>query len=124
MLWKSHVIRLPAAGPAVLASVLLALGGCAATPEAKDDLAAPLRFRTLSGAPPVLDGRAAFRSAFCSTLRAEGLASTDDAACDRWLWRLADEPVTDAGPDVPVANPHRLEVLLVTGAFSECVGES
>ena len=103
---------------------MLALGGCAATPESKEDLAAPVQYRTVAGAPPVLDGRPAFRSAFCSTLRAEGVASPDDASCDRWLWRLADEPVSDAGPTLPVANPQRLQVLLVTGAFSECVGET
>ncbi len=102
----------------------LALGGCAATPEPKDDLAAPLQFRTLPGTPPVLDGRAAFRRAFCSTLRAEGVVSPDDASCDRLLWRLADEPVAESGSALPPANPQRLEVLLVTGAFSECVGES
>ena len=72
----------------------------------------------------MLDGRPAFRRAFCSTLRAEGVASPEDASCDRWLWRLADEPVAEPGPALPPANPQRLEVLLVTGAFSECVGES
>ena len=72
----------------------------------------------------MIDGRAAFRQTFCSTLHAEGLASADDASCDRWLWRLADERIADAGPVLPVASLQRLEVLLVTGAFSECVGES
>lgn len=105
-------------------TAVLALGGCAATPEPKDDLAAPVQFRTLDGSPPVLDGRPAFRRALCSTLRAEGVASPDDASCDRWLWRLADEPFAQSGPAVPPANPQRLDVLLVTGAFSECVGES
>jgi len=71
----------------------------------------------------VRDGRAAFRGALCATLRAERLAPPDDAWCDRWLWRLADEPVAEAGRALPVANPQRLDVLLVTGAFSECVGE-
>jgi len=102
----------------------LALGGCAATPEPNVDLTAPVQYRTIAGAPPVLDGRAAFRRAFCSALRAEGLASPDDASCDRWLWRLADEPVADASTALPSADPRRLDVLLVTGAFSECVGES
>jgi pimeloyl-ACP methyl ester carboxylesterase len=32
--------------------------------------------------------------------------------------------VAESGPALPPANPQRLEVLLVTGAFSECVGES
>lgn len=103
---------------------MLALGGCAVAPEAEDGLTEPVLFRMLAGAPAVLDGRAAFREAFCSTLRAEGLAPPDDASCDRWLWRLADEPVADVGQSLPVADPQRLDVFLVTGAFSECVGES
>lgn len=118
------MIRSGANGSVMLTTVLLALAGCAAAPEALDSLAAPVQFRTLAGAPPVLDGRAAFRHAFCSALRAEGLTSPDDASCDRWLWRLSDEPAAGAGPDLPVASLQRLEVLLVTGAFSECVGES
>jgi hypothetical protein len=105
-------------------TAVLALGGCAATPVPRDDLAAPVQIRTIAGASPALDGRATLRRAFCSTLRAEGLASPNDELCDRWLWRLADEPAADAGTAVPVPNPQRLEVLLVTGAFSECVGES
>jgi hypothetical protein len=108
----------------LILTALLAVGGCATTPEPKDDLAAPMQFRTLAGAPPVQDGRAAFRAAFCSTLRAEGLAPPDDASCDRWLWRLADEPMAESGSDLPPVNPLKLDVLLVTGAFSECVGES
>jgi len=47
-----------------------------------------------------------------------------DGACDRWLWRLSDEPAGDADRFVPLANPEHLEVVLVTGAFSECVGEA
>lgn len=102
----------------------LALGGCAATPEPNVDLTAPVQFRTIAQAAPVIDGRPAFRRAFCSTLRAERLASPDDASCDRWLWRLADESESKAGTALPSADPRRLDVLLVTGAFSECVGES
>ncbi len=117
-------IRAAVAGPGLLATAMLALSGCAATPEVEDDFASPVHFRTLAGAPAVLDGRAEFRGAFCAALRAERLASPDDASCDRWLWRLADEPVAATRQAVPVANPQRLEVLLVTGAFSECVGEA
>jgi pimeloyl-ACP methyl ester carboxylesterase len=57
-------------------------------------------------------------------LRAEGVVLPGDPTCDRWLWRLSDEPA--GGPDrpVPQASPEHLDVLLVTGAFSECVGEA
>ena len=45
----------------------------------------------------VVDGRAAFRSAFCSMLRAEGVVPPGDPTCDRWLWRLSDEPAGGSG---------------------------
>jgi len=57
-------------------------------------------------------------------LRAEGVVPPGDSICDRWLWRLSDEPAGDADRVIPPANPERLDVVLVTGAFSECVGET
>ena len=57
--------------------------------------AAPVQVKTVPGAPRVVDGRAAFRSAFCSMLRAEGVVPPGDPTCDRWLWRLSDEPAGD-----------------------------
>jgi pimeloyl-ACP methyl ester carboxylesterase len=80
--------------------------------------------QSIAGAPRGVDGRAAFRAAFCSILRAEGGAPPGELTCDRWLWRLTDEPAGDADRVILPANPQRLEILLVTGAFSECVGES
>jgi pimeloyl-ACP methyl ester carboxylesterase len=113
--------------PAVRGSLLtasLVLGGCAAAPPATEVLTAPLQMQTIAGAPRVVDGRAAFRSTFCSMLRAEGVVPPGDGTCDRWLWRLSDEPSGDADRAILPANPERLEVVLVTGAFSECVGET
>jgi pimeloyl-ACP methyl ester carboxylesterase len=103
---------------------VLALGGCAVAPAVEDGLTAPVHFKMIAGAPLVRDGRPAFRAAFCSMLHAERVAAPDDGACARWLWRLTDEPVADAGRAVPAVNPERLDVVLVTGAFSECVGVS
>jgi pimeloyl-ACP methyl ester carboxylesterase len=117
--------RMILAGPAVpvlLLAAVLVLGGCAAAPPAAEVLAAPIQVQSIAGAPRVIDGRAAFRSAFCSMLRAEGVVPPGDSTCDRWLWRLTDEPAGDADRVVPLANPEYLEILIVTGAFSECVG--
>ena len=100
----------------------LVLAGCAAAPQPAEVLTAPMQIQSIAGAPAMRDGRAAFRSAFCSMLRAEGVAPPGDLTCDRWLWRLTDEPAGDADRVIPPANPERLEVVLVTGAFSECVG--
>ena len=111
-----------AVGPWLVATMLL--GGCATTPAPADLGEAPARYQTLLDAPPVRDGRAGFREVFCSTLRDEGLAPRDEAHCDRWLWRLSDEPEGNADRGDVVAAPERLAVFLVTGAFSECVGDT
>jgi pimeloyl-ACP methyl ester carboxylesterase len=108
----------------LLLAAALVLGGCAAAPLPVDVLTAPMHVQTISGAPRVVDGRAAFRSAFCSMLRAEGVVPPGDSTCDRWMWRLSDEPSDDSDRAILPANPERLEVVLVTGAFSECVGET
>jgi hypothetical protein len=44
--------------------------------------------------------------------------------CDRWLWRLRDESADDPGLIARPLDPQQVEVVLVTGAFSECVGEN
>jgi hypothetical protein len=116
--------RIAAAARGLLFTTALGLAGCAAAPKPTDVLIAPLRVQSLAGAPRVVDGRAAFRSVFCSTLRAESVVPPGDPTCDRWLWRLSDEPAGDADRLVPQANPQHLDVLIVTGAFSECVGEA
>lgn len=115
--------RVRVAGPALLAAALLVFGGCASTPDVGQGLTEPVRFRTLPDAPVVIDGRGSFRQAFCTTLQAEGVAAPDDLLCERWLWRLVDEPVADAAQHEQAVDAARLDVLLVTGAFSECVGE-
>lgn len=124
MVSMPHRVWATVARPGSLLTALLAAGGCATTPGAGELLLAPVQARTVAGAPAMRDGRPAFRGTFCSTLREEHLAAPDDAACDRWLWRLTDEPAGDADRVVPLANPEHLEVVLVTGAFSECVGEA
>jgi len=119
--------RMNRAAPAVrglLLAAALVLGGCAAAPPPAEVLTAPMQVQTIAGASRVVDGRAAFRSAFCSMLRAEGVVPSGDLTCDRWLWRLSDEPAGDEDRVILPANPEHLEVVLVTGAFSECVGEA
>ncbi len=120
--------RAGAAGLVVCAALLL--GGCAAAPDARILSASAVQFATIEGAPQAHDGRATFREAFCASLRADGIATQDDAACERWLWRLPDEPVVlERDGDHTSASESGLRVatsaavFVVTGAFSECVGE-
>jgi hypothetical protein len=103
--------------------VLAILAGCASTPPAGPVLLEPIDVRVLPGAPALRDGRAGFRSAFCDTLGADSGAAPAGRECDRWLWRLPDEPAAAADAVVPALQPQQVEVVLVTGAFSECVGE-
>ena len=105
---------------ALFAAILIS--GCAATPGPRALLATPVTVKTVDGAATIKDGRARFRTVFCSILRAKGQATPKDASCERWLWRLPDEPdLTDTGLGVAPA-PESLAIFLVTGAFSECVG--
>jgi hypothetical protein len=101
---------------------LLVASGCATTPPAARAMVAPIDFRTVPGAPAMLDGRSPFREVFCDALHADGLAVPGDVGCDRWLWRLSNEPAPGGNRVIPPADPQLLEIVLVTGAFSECVG--
>jgi len=124
MVLMPRINRAVPALPGLLLAASLVLGGCASAPQPTEVLTAPMQVQSIAGAPHVVDGRAAFRSAFCSVLRAEGVVPPGEPTCVRWLWRLTDEPAGDADRVILPANPQRLEILLVTGAFSECVGES
>ena len=58
---------------------------------------------------------------FCESLDAYPEDAESAASCDFWLHRMDDEP-PEAGSPRTVPDTH-LQVLLVTGAFSECFGE-
>lgn len=125
----AHRARSRANAAVLVLGAAVLLGGCAATPDARTLSSKAVQFSTIEGAPPARDGRAEFRDVFCASLRADGIASQDDSSCERWLWRLPDEPVAierggdtaDSDSDLPVRAS--LAVFIVTGAFSECVEE-
>ena len=68
----------------------------------------------------ITDERTRFRRHFCAEFDQERRPD-DTLACDAWLHRLADE--MDATP-APSPGRVRLQALFVTGAFSECFGDS
>ena len=98
----------------------LMLWGCATGPELADLQESPSPHLSPDAPPGVTDGRAAFRHRFCEALAA-GEAGVAGLGCDIWLHRLDDEPAGDQG--VSLTQPVAMEILLVTGAFSECFGE-
>ena len=107
----------------ILAIAATLLGGCASTPDARQLRSESVRFRTTDGAPAVEDRRAEFRAVFCDELREEGLATGEDASCERWLWRLPDERDSSIDRTRSALAPQELALFIVTGAFSECVGD-
>jgi hypothetical protein len=108
----------------ILALAEALLGGCASTPDARELRSTSVQIKTTEGAPAVVDRRSDFRAVFCDELRKEGLATGDDASCGRWLWRLPDEPDSRPADVGPVLSPPELALFMVTGAFSECVGDA
>jgi len=121
-MWRRVLIARSAA-----ASALLALAGCASTPVAPPApnplLATPIVSELPAGGPPIVDGRAAFREVFCAELAANPQAAAG-RRCDRWLWRLPDEPALPAATTAPSRPAESVvEVIVVPGAFSECYGD-
>ena len=104
---------------AVLAG--LALPGCVSLPTADELRRAPAPHLDAAAAPGIVDGRAGFRTLFCEALAEYPEDAGPPPACDFWLHRLEDEPAGPAPARRVAALP--MQVLLVTGAFSECFGE-
>jgi hypothetical protein len=104
----------------VLAASLL-LSGCAAGPTAAELRRAPSPHLGAQAPAGIVDGRSGFRRLFCDSLAEHQEDADTPVSCDFWLHRLDDEP-TEAAPGQATIAPS-LQVLLVTGAFSECFGE-
>ncbi len=76
----------------------------------------------MEGTPAgIVDRRGEFRHLFCDSLEAFPEDAQSRVSCDFWLHRLDDEPPQAPAPRS--APSSALQVLLVTGAFSECFGE-
>jgi pimeloyl-ACP methyl ester carboxylesterase len=107
----------------VLVFAIILLCGCATQPTTRSLLEEPIQVRVIDGSPAMQDGRAGFRKAFCAGMHSDGLVTGEDMSCDRWLWHLPDEADAASIGPLPALQPERLAIFLVTGAFSECVGE-
>ena len=99
----------------------VATTGCVSLPTAEELRAAPAPHLSADAPSGITDERTEFRQYFCDEYL--GSSTNVDAAadCHAWLHRLSDEQV-----DVIAAQSARpdLQVLFVTGAFSECFDES
>ncbi|MGW8367442.1 MAG: hypothetical protein ACWGPN_02040, partial [Gammaproteobacteria bacterium] len=106
---------------ALASSAGLALCACASLPTDDELLRAPSPHLAADAPAGVVDGRGAFRPLFCDALEAYPEEAGAPVPCEFWLHRLDDEP-DEISPPQPLPWPS-LQVLLVTGAFSECFGD-
>lgn len=99
----------------------LALTACASLPTRQDLLSMRAPHESVAGGAALADGRARFREIFCAVLARSPAGAAGGRECAQWLWQLDDEP---AGEPRALPQPDLTpQVFLVTGAFSECVGE-
>ncbi len=104
---------------ALLASALLI--GCVAAPT-REELASATPPHLQPDAPRgIVDGRQGFRRIFCRALETSDAGA--DIDCGEWLYLdpIDDDSVLSAEPPV---SSLPFQVVLVTGAFSECFGPS
>lgn len=106
---------------AATALALASLSGCATLPTVKQLAAGPAPHADLPDDFPLLDGRSRFRQIFCDVLAAQPDGEARNRDCADWLWNVGEEWPAATRP-LPAADTSP-QVFLVTGAFSECVGE-
>ncbi len=95
--------------------------GCATLPTRSDLLSAPAPHAAMPAGAGIVDGRARFRQIFCEVLANGSAAGLPDPDCTEWLWRLDGETPAPSRR-LPPADL-RPQVYLVTGAFSDCLGD-
>lgn len=105
---------------ALIMCITVFVPGCASLPTADEIQIGPSPHLLPDAPAGIMDERARFRGYFCSEFD-ERRRPDDASACDAWLHRLPDEMET-----TPASSPGRkhLQALFVTGAFSECFGDS
>ena len=104
---------------ALPASILLS--GCASLPTAAELRKAPSPHLAAQAPTGISDGRSGFRRLFCDSLAEYPEDAASLVPCDFWLHHLDDEPAEAAPGQAAATSP--LQVLLVSGAFSDCFGE-
>lgn len=112
LIFRALALALPAS---------LVLSGCVSMPTADELRRAPSPHLAAGAPQGIVEGRSGFRYLFCESLEEHPEDAESPVPCDFWLHRLDDEP-PEAAPGQPAVQS-RLQVLLVTGAFSECFGE-
>ncbi|MDH4072488.1 MAG: hypothetical protein OEV41_05220 [Gammaproteobacteria bacterium] len=97
------------------------LAGCASLPTRQELASLPGPQSEMPAGASLVDGRARFRDIFCGVHARNPAPSGEVRACSDWLWKLDDEPPSESRP-LPDAD-RGPQVYLVSGAFSECLGD-
>ena len=105
----------------LVAGVILLLTGCVSLPTAEELREAPSPHLQPNAPAGITDERPRFRQYFCEELQQEGATGGEVVECDSWLHRLIDE---QDGARSEHGGRRSLQMLFVTGAFSECFDES
>ena len=107
--------------PAFALAAGIMLSGCASPPTAAELRRAPSPHLAAQAPTGISDGRGGFRHLFCESLAEYPEDAGSRVPCDFWLHYIDDEPAGGGARQAAAASP--LQVLLVTGAFSDCFGE-
>jgi len=106
---------------ALLALALQFANGCASVPH-DEEFRATTAILPAAAPGVAADGRARFRDIFCTLSEDRGVSSARRGnACEKLLWRLADEPSLQTAGYLPSLDP-ALQFFVVGGAFSDCFG--
>ena len=103
------------------AGSLVLLAGCVSLPTAEELREAPSPHLQPNAPAGITDERPRFRQYFCEELRQVATTGQEVAECDSWLHRLVDE---QDSAQTEYGERTDLQILFVTGAFSECFDES
>ena len=99
----------------------VALSACVSMPTADELRRAPSPHLAADAPDGIVDGRSGFRALFCKALEKQSADAEASVPCEFWLHRLDDEPAALVAPARRPQSP--MQVLLVSGAFSECFGK-
>ncbi|HSM29373.1 MAG TPA: hypothetical protein VK854_01615 [Woeseiaceae bacterium] len=99
----------------------LALAACVTLPTIEELQRVPSPHLAADAPAGIVDRRGEFRARFCASLENQAVDTEAPMPCEFWLHRFDDEPAAASEPRSPTSSA--MQVLLVSGAFSECFGE-